>query len=357
MEEFLLIGIPVLLAILVVGITILLIGVQLAKFKQRKYLLRNGELAVARLISISQTGTSVNDVPEMRLVADVERAGEPPRRITFKQLIDLGSMPRAGERVYVRLDPKDPDRATLAPSPSGAGIKVTTVSADGASSAEVDLSHNRVRDVVALSPRLREQGKLGVAKVVSISATATSARQLVLDIDSIGIAPRRVTITQIIEGTPPSIGERVYILIASDDPNLVALLPAAMTNGQRIPPMSNRLDPLVLGPEILQVGAKATGTIVAATQQPMDNPVLEAKGCSKWQLAIDVQPEDGSAPYQAMLVISFTNPEKAKRAAQVGAEVPLRYDPLDRQTFAIDSIAMGYGDPYEAVRKMMLPNS
>jgi hypothetical protein len=28
---------------------------------------------------------------------------------------------------------------------------------------------------------------------------------------------------------------------------------------------------------------------------------------------------------------------------------------MDRQTFAIDSIAMGYGDPYEAVRKMMLP--
>ena len=47
----------------------------------------------------------MNDVPEMRLVVDVERAGEQPRRITLTQLIDLGSIPRAGERVYVMIDP------------------------------------------------------------------------------------------------------------------------------------------------------------------------------------------------------------------------------------------------------------
>jgi hypothetical protein len=32
--------------------------------------------------------------------------------------------------------------------------------------------------------------------------------------------------------------------------------------------------------------------------------------------------------------------------------VPLRYDPAEPQTVTIDSIAMGYGDPYEAVRKL-----
>jgi hypothetical protein len=356
MEDFLLIGIPVLLAVLAVAITILLIGVQLAKFKQRRYLLQHGEMAVARVVSISQTGTSINDVPEMQLVADVERAGEPPRRITFKQLIDLGSMPRAGERVYVMVDPKAPDRATLAPSPSGTGIKITTLSANGGSPVEVDLSNDSIRDVVALSPRLREHGELGIAKVVSISSTATTAMQLALDIDRIGAAPRRVTITQIIDGAPPEIGERVYILVDSDDPNTVALVPASMTKGQRIPVVStNRLDAVVLGPQILREGAKATGIIVSAAQEPMNNPALEAKGCSKWRLLIDVKPEDGSPPYQATLVISFTNAEKAQRAARVGAEVPLRYDPMDRQTFAIDSIAMGYGDPYETIRKMMLP--
>ena len=355
MEDFLLTSIPVLITILAVGITLLMIGVQLAKIRKRRQLLQHGEMAVARVVTISQTGTSINDVPEMRLVVDVERAGEPPRRITFAQLIDLGSMPRAGERVYILVDPKDANRATLAPSPSGAGIKVATVSANGGSSAEVDLSNDSVRDVVALSPRLREHGKLGIAKVISISATATTATQLVLDIDSIGVASRRIVVTQIIDGTPPYVGERVYILVDSDDQNLVALLPTSMTNGQRIPAMTNRLDPLVLGPQILHDGAKATGTIVSAVSQPINNPALEAKGCSKWQLVIDVKPENGSSPYQATLVISFTTAEKAERAARVGAEVPLRYDPMDRQTFAIDSIAMGYGDPYEAVRKMLLP--
>jgi hypothetical protein len=115
MEDFLIIGVPVLIAIVAIGITALVIGVQLARFKRRRHLLQHGEMAVARVVTISQTGTSVNDVPEMRLVVDVEHAGEQPRQITFAQLIDLGSMPRTGERVYVMIDPNEPDRATLAP--------------------------------------------------------------------------------------------------------------------------------------------------------------------------------------------------------------------------------------------------
>jgi hypothetical protein len=138
MEVFL-ISIPILIAIVMVIITVVVIWAQVARFQKRRHLLRYGEMAVGRVISISQTGTSVNDRPEMRLVVDVERAGEQPRRITFAQLIDLGSMPRAGERVYLLLDPNDPTRATLAPSPSGVGIKVTGVPSDGGSPAELDL--------------------------------------------------------------------------------------------------------------------------------------------------------------------------------------------------------------------------
>ncbi len=262
-------------------------------------------------------------------------------------------MPRAGERVYLLLDPKDPTRATLAPSPSGVGIKVT--GADTGSPAELDLGDASVRDMVALSPRLREHGKLGIAKVILISPTTTTAKELVLDIDTIGAPPRRVLIRQSIDGLPPSIGERVYILVDSDNPNIVALVPPSMTNGRRIPAMTNRLDPLVLGPQILRDGAMANGIVLSAVQQPMEEPTLAAKGYSKWQLVMEVKPEDGSPSYQATLVISFTTPEKAERAARVGAVVPVRYDPMDRQTFAIDSIAMGYGDPYEAIRKTLLP--
>ena len=113
--------------------------------------------------------------------------------------------------------------------------------------------------------------------------------------------------------------------------------------------------PVLIAIVAIGITALVIGVQVARFKRRRHLLQLEAKGCSKWQLLIDVKPEDGSPPYQATLVISFTNPEKAHRAARVGAEVPLRYDPMDRQTFAIDSIAMGYGDPYEAVRKMMLP--
>ena len=128
----------------------------------------------------------------------------------------------------------------------------------------------------------------------------------------------------------------------------MALVPGSWTQNQTLPRGANRLDPLVLGPELLRKGAKASGTVISATQQPMGNPGFEAQGFSKWALSMDVRPEDGSPAYRADLVISLTSREKAERIARVGAEVPLRYDPSDRQTFAIDSIAMGYGDPYEA---------
>jgi hypothetical protein len=74
-----------------------LLRVQLARFRKRQYRLRDGVRAEARVVSISQTGTSINEVPEMRLVLDVERGGERPHRIKITELVDLGSMPRAGE--------------------------------------------------------------------------------------------------------------------------------------------------------------------------------------------------------------------------------------------------------------------
>jgi hypothetical protein len=81
---------------------------------QRAQLIQNGQLASGKVVSISQTGTSVNQVPEMQMTVDIDFGGQ-PRRVTFRQLIDLGSMPRAGESVYVMVDPANPDRATLTP--------------------------------------------------------------------------------------------------------------------------------------------------------------------------------------------------------------------------------------------------
>ena len=81
---------------------------------QRSQLIQNGQLVSGKVVSISQTGTTVNQAPEMRVTVAIELGGQ-PRQVTFRQLVDLGSIPRAGESVYVMVDPANPGRATLAP--------------------------------------------------------------------------------------------------------------------------------------------------------------------------------------------------------------------------------------------------
>ncbi len=85
----------------------------IARNSQRAQLLQTGQLCTGKVVAISQTGTTVNQVPEMQLVVDVDAPGG-SRRVSFRQLIDLGSIPRAGESVSVMVDPNNPDRATLA---------------------------------------------------------------------------------------------------------------------------------------------------------------------------------------------------------------------------------------------------
>jgi len=84
----------------------------------------------------------------------------------------------------------------------------------------------------------------------------------------------------------------------------------------------------------------------------MANPALAAKWCSKWQLVVDVRREDGSPPYQATLVISLPLQRKPHEW------VPKCHCDTIRPTvkhLPSISIAMGYGDPYEAVLKMFRP--
>ena len=138
------------------------------------------------------------------------------------------------------------------------------------------------------------------------------------------------------------------------NPDNMALSPASFTQGQTLGVGANRLDPLVLGPQLLQAGAKAAGTVTSAKPMQLASPILADQSYSKWELGLNVTPQSGLVkPYQATLVISLSNKEKADKMAHTGAVVPLRYDPLNLQTISIDSIAMGYPDPYEAAMKAM----
>jgi hypothetical protein len=320
--------------------------------QNRKRLIREGNLTIAYVLGVAQTGVTVNQVPEMRLSLDIENVGGQPRRIEIKQLVDLGSIPRPGDRVYVLIDPRDPNNVVLSPMPFGNGMNATVVNASGQQTGSMDLGSSQMKDYMAMSPELRDRGKPGVATVVAVMPAGGRSSQIMLDIDNIGQPVKRVAITQIIDGDAPAVGTRLYFIYDPQNPTHMALSPGSLGGGQTLGNAPNRLDPLVLGPQLLQSGAKADGKVISAQSIPLNNPMLTEKGYSKWELVLSVKPQNGlAAPYQANLTISLSSKEKADKIAYPGAEVPLRYDPLDLQTISIDSIAMGYPDPYEAAVK------
>lgn len=317
-----------------------------------KRLAQEGDLALATVMEVGQTGTTVNQVPEMRLLLKIENVGSQPRQVEIKQLIDLGAIPRAGDRVYVLIDKADPNNVVLSPMPTGKWSQVNLTDGEGHAAGTADLGSDQVKDFMSLSPALRERGKIGVGIIAAVEPGSGGDMQVTFDIDNIGQPRKRVTVMQRIEGFAPPVGARVYFLYDPQDPDQLALAPASMTGGQTLGVGSNRLDPLVLGPQLLELGAKAQGEVKEVQSVPLVNSFLGDKGFSKWALIIQVTPlTPAVAPYEAHLTISLTTPEKAARIAKIGALVPLRYDPLDLQTISIDSLAMGFPNPYEDVMK------
>ncbi len=336
---------PLIVPLIIVGVVFWFAVLPFFRMRAKiKHLTEVGVPEVATVVEISQTGTTLNQVPQMRVVLDIQQAGEAPRRVTTKQLIDLGSMPRAGDLVYVVVDPKDPNSLQIAGAPKTQLHQPPP---------QPVMTDQQTLDTIGLSPRLREHGKLAVATVLAVNPGQGSATRFEIEIDAIGAPKRRVTVDQVMYGDSYSAGERVYCLVDPDDPNIVALMPLSLIGGQRLPQGANRLDAVVRGPEILRSGATAQGTVQEATQIPMHNPVLEARGFSRWHLKVHIVPDNGDPAYDAEQDITYTTQEKASRLAKVGAVVPIRYDSNDPQCFVTNSIALGYPDPYaDAVKAM-----
>ena len=319
-----------------------------------KLLTKKGNLSVANVLSISQSGTIIDQVPEFYLSLQIENIGGQTRQVQIKQLIDLGSIPRVGDKVYVLIDPNNPENVVLSPNPFQNNSATKVVDDKGLPKGTVNLSNDSVKNILSLSPELQQRGKLGVAIIVSIIPSNGLNSQITMDIDTIGQAPKRVILTQQIVGLAPSPGTRLYFLYDPQNPSNMALPPAGMMGGQNLSlgVGSNRLDPLVLGPQLLQIGAKASGTVLSANKIPLNDHILEEKGYSKWELLLSVLPQNSTVPFQANLTISLSSAEKVAKISHSGAQIPLRYDPLDLQTVSIDSIAMGYPDPYESLLKL-----
>ena len=321
-----------------------------------RQLAKTGKPELGSVVSVSQTGTTINSVPLMAVTVDIHAAGEPPRRILIKQLMQLGNIPSVGDMLYVIVDPAKPDEGLLAgaaPKPQPQATSNYAFTAANAPASQQGQTEQQRLDLLSISPILRERGKPAIATVLAIRPQQAPNVTFDLEIDAIGAPKRKVTITQAMFGEAYQTGERLYLLVDPDNPQSMAILPLSAVGGQHLPHSMNRLDAIVLGPQILQVGAKAKGTVTDVKQIPLGDPALEAKGYTRYHLKVHIVPDNGSAPYDAEQDLSFIRPERAARIAVVGAEVPIRYDPEDPQCFATDSFALGYPDPYAQVQADM----
>ncbi|MGI4731516.1 MAG: ribosomal protein L7/L12, partial [Janthinobacterium lividum] len=194
---------------------------------------------------------------------------------------------------------------------------------------------------------------LGVGDVLSVSSL-TGSRIATVELDAIGEPKRRVTV-DVPSNAQLERGERIYVEIDPADSSR-ASLPVSLGERYRLPAGMSRLDAVVLGPSILSRGAEAAAIVRTADQVPLANPALGASGASKWRLDLEVSPKTGF-PYQADLTITLSSAEKVARICHRGAEVPVRYDPADPKTLTIDSPALGYPNPYDALAGAMAPSS
>ena len=314
-----------------------------------KTLAKSGTPELGTVVNVGQTGLSVNQVQQIRIDVDLHAAGQATRRVVIQQLLPLGQIPSIGDTIYVLVDPANPQTAMYAGKPKAAAAPVNAYGPPVSNPGQPHAQTEQERlDIISLSPRLREDGKLAVATILAIRPQQSPLVSFDLEIDAINAPRRKVTVTQAMFGEAYKTGERIYLLVDPDDANSIAVLPFSMTGNQHLPQGANRLDALVLGPQILHEGAKAEGTILASTQISITSPQLAAIGFTRWHLRVHIVPENGEAAYDAEQDMAFSTPEKAARLGTVGNKVPIRYDSSDPQCFVTDSIALGYPDPYES---------
>ena len=75
----------------------------------------HGVPARARVLSVTPTGTQVNDTPQMNLDLEVHLAGKSPYQARARSFVPITSLPMLvpGAHVAVRVDPQDPTAVAL----------------------------------------------------------------------------------------------------------------------------------------------------------------------------------------------------------------------------------------------------
>ena len=81
--------------------------------KNYKRVNKIGEPAVAVVLDISDTGITINDNPKVRMKLKVFPKEREPFEAIIKQVVSRVTIPRIGDRVYVKFDPDNPFNVIL----------------------------------------------------------------------------------------------------------------------------------------------------------------------------------------------------------------------------------------------------
>jgi hypothetical protein len=76
----------------------------------------NGRQGTATLVAVRQTGTFINENPQVEMDLDVSVEGLEPYRATHRQVLAMVSIPQfqPGMSLPVRVDPQDPQSLIVA---------------------------------------------------------------------------------------------------------------------------------------------------------------------------------------------------------------------------------------------------
>jgi hypothetical protein len=81
----------------------------------RERLLATGKAGTATVLSVKDTGVTVNNSPRVRVKVRIEAAGAAPVEATNAMFVSRVSVPRAGEVYNVRFDAQNPNDFVFAP--------------------------------------------------------------------------------------------------------------------------------------------------------------------------------------------------------------------------------------------------
>jgi hypothetical protein len=84
--------------------------------QKAQHLMANGRQGTATIAGLRQTGTFVNENPQVEMDLDVSVEGLEPYRVTHRQVLAMVAIPQfqPGASVPVRVDPQDPQSLIVA---------------------------------------------------------------------------------------------------------------------------------------------------------------------------------------------------------------------------------------------------